>query len=128
MGRVDQPPEAGFARREAHRRDLGGTAKKGAHGGNTVSPVPSRSRTDRAVGYTTALVLKTSWATGPLPLRGKRNPVVTSWCLGDPPPEAGFARWEARYGSLGALQRRGLTGETRFPPCSEPWVTRPHWF
>jgi bifunctional non-homologous end joining protein LigD len=28
-----------------------------------------RSRTDRAVGYTTALVLKTSWATGPMPLR-----------------------------------------------------------
>jgi hypothetical protein len=29
-----------------------------------------RSRTDRAVGYTTALVLKTSWATGPMPLHG----------------------------------------------------------
>ena len=28
-----------------------------------------RSRTDRAVGCTTALVLKTSWATGPMPLR-----------------------------------------------------------
>ena len=28
-----------------------------------------RSRTDRAVGYTAALVLKTSWATGPVPLR-----------------------------------------------------------
>jgi hypothetical protein len=31
-----------------------------------------RSRTDRAVGYTTALVLKTSWATGPMPLRPER--------------------------------------------------------
>ena len=29
-----------------------------------------RSRTDRAVGYTTAQVLKTCWATGPVPLRG----------------------------------------------------------
>ena len=29
-----------------------------------------RSRTYRAVGYTTAPVLKTSWATGPLPLPG----------------------------------------------------------
>ena len=28
-----------------------------------------RSRTDRAVGYTTAQVLKTCWATGPVPLR-----------------------------------------------------------
>ena len=28
-----------------------------------------RSRTDRAVGYTTAQVLKTCWATGPMPLR-----------------------------------------------------------
>ena len=31
-----------------------------------------RSRTDRAVGYTTALVLKTSWATGPMPLQLRR--------------------------------------------------------
>jgi len=30
-----------------------------------------RSRTDRAVGYTTARVLKTRWATGPMPLRGR---------------------------------------------------------
>jgi hypothetical protein len=28
-----------------------------------------RSRTYRAVGYTTAPVLKTGWATGPMPLR-----------------------------------------------------------
>ena len=28
-----------------------------------------RSRTDRAVGCTTARVLKTRWATGPMPLR-----------------------------------------------------------
>jgi hypothetical protein len=28
-----------------------------------------RSRTYRAVGYTTAPVLKTGWATGPVPLR-----------------------------------------------------------
>jgi hypothetical protein len=32
-----------------------------------------RSRTYRAVGCTTALVLKTSWATGPMPLRGKAS-------------------------------------------------------
>src|SRR5207248_1051840 len=32
-----------------------------------------RSRTDRAVGYTTAAVLKTAWATGPMPLRGERS-------------------------------------------------------
>ena len=31
-----------------------------------------RSRTDRAVGYTTARVLKTRWATGPMPLRRAR--------------------------------------------------------
>src|SRR5215203_2109194 len=30
-----------------------------------------RSRTYRAVGYTTALVLKTNWATGPMPLRNE---------------------------------------------------------
>ena len=35
-----------------------------------------RSRTYRAVGCTTALVLKTSWATGPMPLR--YEPI---WCL-----------------------------------------------
>jgi hypothetical protein len=32
-----------------------------------------RSRTYRAVGYTTAPVLKTGWATGPMPLRKQRN-------------------------------------------------------
>src|SRR3954467_10973399 len=32
-----------------------------------------RSRTDRAVGYTTAPVLKTGWATGPVPLRGEAS-------------------------------------------------------
>src|SRR5215210_7340012 len=32
-----------------------------------------RSRTYRAVGYTTALVLKTNWATGPMPLRDERS-------------------------------------------------------
>jgi hypothetical protein len=34
-----------------------------------------RSRTYRAVGYTTAAVLKTAWATGPMPLRGKASSV-----------------------------------------------------
>ena len=32
-----------------------------------------RSRTYPAVGYTTSPVLKTGWATGPMPLRQKRN-------------------------------------------------------
>src|SRR5215210_6959918 len=32
-----------------------------------------RSRTYRAVGCTTALVLKTNWATGPMPLRDERS-------------------------------------------------------
>src|SRR5712691_1401688 len=33
------PPEAGFARREANSGCLAKDAKKGAHGGNMVSPV-----------------------------------------------------------------------------------------
>jgi integrase len=39
--------------------------------GVSVGTERRRSRTDRAVGYTTALVLKTSWATGPVPLRSE---------------------------------------------------------
>jgi hypothetical protein len=35
-GENDPPPEAGFARREAHERR---SVKKKAHGGNMVSPV-----------------------------------------------------------------------------------------
>ena len=37
-----------------------------------------RSRTYRAVGCTTALVLKTSWATGPMPLRCERTRAKTA--------------------------------------------------
>src|SRR5512133_3328580 len=47
---------------------------------NSIRPMGSgsterrRSRTYRAVGYTTAPVLKTSWATGPMPLQGAMLP------------------------------------------------------
>ena len=43
-----------------------------AYGAKAIIPVTERrrSRTDRAWGYHTAQVLKTCWATGPVPLRG----------------------------------------------------------
>jgi hypothetical protein len=51
-------------------RTAGGTAPGSARGGAELGVTERRrSRTDRAVGYTTAQVLKTCWATGPVPLR-----------------------------------------------------------
>ena len=49
----------------------GGPAERGAPGQSLAIPVTERrrSRTDRAWGYHTAQVLKTCWATGPMPLR-----------------------------------------------------------
>ena len=69
-GRVGPPAvligwqSTGVALSTARQYDLLGGAGSGA-------TERRRSRTDRAVGYTTALVLKTSWATGPMPLRGE---------------------------------------------------------
>ena len=53
-------------RRKRPRRAIRETGRKPASVQGTER---RRSRTDRAVGCTTALVLKTSWATGPMPLR-----------------------------------------------------------
>ena len=45
------------------------TARGRLNAEGSIETERRRSRTDRAVGCTTALVLKTSWATGPMPLR-----------------------------------------------------------
>jgi len=80
--RETPPARAGpWARQDASSvvsasREVTGRANGEAH--NSFRPIGfgsterRRSRTDRAVGYTTALVLKTSWATGPMPLHRQR--------------------------------------------------------
>ena len=57
-GRLERAPRHNRATRRKACREIaiGSTERR-------------RSRTDRAVGYTTAQVLKTCWATGPMPLR-----------------------------------------------------------
>src|SRR5262245_22695151 len=59
-------------------------ARSAAENGSTER---RRSRTDRAVGYTTAQVLKTCWATGPVPLRGQ-----TTCGIGPPTPRNASCR------------------------------------
>ena len=60
--------DADHGRRRRHV--LGGRPGHQASAGERPPTERRRSRTDRAVGYTTARVLKTRWATGPMPLRG----------------------------------------------------------
>jgi hypothetical protein len=73
----------------------------------TVEAERRRSRTDRAVGYTTALVLKTSWATGPI-----TNGFVR--LLGDHVAEGDLRRVRKRglpqRGEVLTLARRGFGG------------------
>src|SRR5437764_786210 len=91
-----------------------------------------RSRTYRAVGYTTAPVLKTSWATGPMPLPGFDRTAEAELISAEP----GFAgRERPRLEDTSSAERRGLTGEPWVHRCwahgvepTEPWATRPHRF
>ncbi len=68
-----------------------------------------RSRTYLAWGYQTSPVLKTGWATGPVPLRCQANAQV-GWPA-EPPWVGGACAWRARV-----LRQQGVRGETWFPP------------
>jgi hypothetical protein len=58
--------------------EAGPKTPKPAEGAGFGSTERRRSRTYRAVGCTTAPVLKTGWATGPMPLRGERSAQAVS--------------------------------------------------
>jgi len=71
-GTVDCPTRRFPADVNGHGRsgaDERGAEENSRKYGTSCETERRRSRTDRAVGYTTALVLKTNWATGPMPLR-----------------------------------------------------------
>ena len=71
-----------------------------------------RSRTYRAVGYTTAPVLKTGWATGPVPLRPQRTGTVSS-------PNDVLSRqlvWVSTRRREAGYQRRVVLAQMAFEP------------
>jgi hypothetical protein len=82
------PPEAapsGLVRPRRSHRGHGGTRREARQHVENGLTERRRSRTDRAWGYHTAQVLKTCWATGPVPLRRAgyrrvlgRSPLVAS--------------------------------------------------
>jgi hypothetical protein len=70
---TDQRFQADFNGETTPRQALlqaGSSACKSSGFGLTERP---RSRTEPAVGYTTSPVLKTSWATGPVPLQAPES-------------------------------------------------------
>ncbi len=67
--RFSQANVSGLERKFDHAARVGRPRPRSPQPAKSGSTERRRSRTDRAVGYTTARVLKTRWTTGPMPLR-----------------------------------------------------------